>query len=549
VTPASSFSRGDSTAEALAGRVQDVAPFGIFTTDGDLVIRSWNQWLESHSGLTAANVVGSPLLDLFPVLRERHLDERYRRALAGEISILSTALHGHLLPLPPVDEDAGVPHMLQSARIAPLDLGDGQTGTVTIIEDVTQRECQAQILLRQQEHDRILSQASEALLRSDRPLDVMAGLFPRLAAALKLDVFLQFQFHPETKELHLHTAAGIAPELRRAMAVVRYGDNLCAQVAEWRRPVIENRLEEKSEPIFRLARQLGLRSYAGFPLLINERLLGTISFGSYERPVIAPDELEFLAQISLSVAVALDRAQREASLETRVAERTASLNETIAQLESFSYTIAHDLRAPIRSLTNFSDILLVEYAAHLPAEAQDMLRRLRRAGQRLDDLTRDLLSYSRLDGKRLKLERIDLDEVVRDIIAVAPALQPPTLDIPAPLGAVTAQRTLLQQCLSNLFDNALKFAAPGTPARILVRAEKNGPWRRIWVEDNGIGIDPAVHRKIFDLFERIPGGLEVEGTGIGLAIVARATQQMGGTYGVESAPGSGSRFWLELPAA
>lgn len=533
----------------MAGWVQEVAPFGIFTTDADLIIRSWNQWLETHSGRTADSVVGKPLFEVFPELLSRNVEERYHRALRGEISILSTALHQYLLAFPVVDDDYPVPYMLQSARIAPLSIGETGTGTVTIIEDVTQRECQVQILLRQQEHDRMLSIASETLLKAESPLDAMAALFPRLAASLKLDVFIEFVFRPETEDLILHTAAGITPEVRKAISVVRYGDNLCAQVAEWRSPVIESRVMDKAAPIMRLAKQLGLRSYAGFPLMIGDKLLGTISFGSYLRDSMTPDEVEFLSKISLYVALALDRTQREQSLESRVAERTASLNETIAQLESYSYTVAHDLRAPIRSLSNFSEILVTDYGANLPPSAQDILGRLQRASHRLDALTRDLLSYSRLGGKSLDLERVPVDEVVRDIVMVTPVLQGGTLMVAAPLGAVTAQRTLIQQALSNLFDNALKFASPHSAPHITVRSEMAGSQRRIWVEDNGIGIDPAVHHKIFDIFERVPGAIPVEGTGIGLAIVARATKQMGGTYGVESELGRGSRFWLQFPAA
>ena len=133
------------------------------------------------------------------------------------------------------------------------------------------------------------------------------------------------------------------------------------------------------------------------------------------------------------------------------------------------------------------------------------------------------------------------------------------------LGVVWAQRTMLQQCLANLFDNALKFTPPGVVAHIVVRSEwqaavapvlvESGappavaPRQRIWIEDNGIGIPLASHEKIFGIFERLPCSTHVEGTGIGLAIVARATAQMRGTCGVESVPGAGSRFWLEFAAA
>jgi signal transduction histidine kinase len=349
-----------------------------------------------------------------------------------------------------------------------------------------------------------------------------------------------------------------------------------------------------------------LQSYVGVPLLVGDRLLGTLAFGSYQRATIAAEEIEFLFTVAQYLALALDRALRETALreaqqtlsehaeilETKIAERTAKLHETIAQLESFSYTVAHDLRAPIRSLKGFSEILLNDYASTLPAPAQGLLGRLLRASQRLDALTRDLLQFSRIVRQDVKLAPVDVAELVHEIVAVTPALHEGVLQVAGKLGAVQAQRTLLQQCLSNLFDNALKFARPEAPPRLVIRAEgrthptaanaptptsafspptslrsarspaseamSSAPWPvesgappriRIWVEDNGIGIPVHAHEKIFGIFERVSGLDHVEGTGIGLAIVARAMQQMGGTCGVESEPDHGSRFWLELAAA
>lgn len=587
--PRPSLPEGFNPREAVDGWLQEIAPYGIFTTDAGLVVRTWNHWLVQHSGLAAETVIGRQLVEVYPDILARRLDEHFIRALQGEISVLSTALHKYLLPLPAQGAEFKLPQMLQTARIAPLPSGDRIIGTITIIEDVTQRECQAAILRRQQEYDRLLSDALALLLESDQPLEIAAELFLRIAGPLKLDAYFNYLLSADGKELHLHAAGGITPEVRRALGVLPLGEGFSGLIAVRRMPVVESRVHLSDSLHAQAARRLGLRSFAGFPLLFGDRLIGTLAFGSYERDLIAPEVVEFLSRLAQFVAIALDRAQREAALrgaeqqlrahaeelEAKVAERTAKLHETITQLESFCYTIAHDLRAPIRSLTGFTEILLEEHAGQLPEEGQGLLRRLQRASHRLDALTRDLLKFSRIVREDVKLAPINVAELVNDILSVTPALQDGVLAVQPPLGIVLAQRTLLQQCFSNLFDNALKFSTPGQRPSIVIRSELRatatptqlavstppfnpstagieipaGPRRRIWVEDNGIGIPDEAHEKIFGIFERVPGPIPVEGTGIGLAIVARAAEQMGGSCGVESAPGAGSRFWLEFAVA
>lgn len=585
-----------SRREAMLGWMEEIAPYGIFTTDAELKIRSWNRWLVNHSGMSARDVIGRSLFEVFPDVRTRRLDEHFHRALGGEIALLSTALHRYLLPLAPATRDFGVSYMLQTARIAPLPVGREIIGTITVLEDVTQRECQALILRRQQEHDRLLSSALALLLESERPLEAAAELFPRIAAPLKLEAYFNFLITPGTGEMRLHAAGGISPEARKTLSYADInGPGPCSRCARLQAPLIIAHVQASTEPHTEFIRKLGLRAYAGFPLIIGDRILGTLAFGSYARDVIATEDVGFLATVSQYISVAIDRALREKALreaqeslsqhaevlESKIAERTSRLHETIQQLESFSYTIAHDLRAPIRSLKGYSEVLLSDYSAELPLEGHAIIRRLQRASHRLDALTRDLLKFSKIAREDVQLTRVDLGELVDDIVLLTPAIQEDVVVVRPPLGAVWAQRTLLQQCLSNLFDNAAKFTAPGVSPRIVVRTELRGPHDpvppapsthpfnsptsdsthktrpfpapttrlRIWVEDNGIGIPHGAQEKIFGIFERGSGHDSVEGTGIGLAIVARAMQQMDGACGVESTPGAGSRFWLELAAA
>ena len=275
-------------------------------------------------------------------------------------------------------------------------------------------------------------------------------------------------------------------------------------------------------------------------------------------PVI-PEVLK--AKVTVFVELALQKRliQRQAENlalhnqeQTRQLEMIQKLNEDLQEanreLEAFSYTVSHDLRAPLRALKGYTDILLEDYGPKLEATAKEYLANLERAVVRMDALTRDLLSYSRIVRQQIDLEPVCVDAVCRDVTAMNPALQPPNTEmvVPPDLLPVRAHPTLLGQCLANLLDNAAKFVAPGVTPRIHIRTEPRGDRVRIWVEDNGVGIEPAHHQKIFGIFERVGHLKTNQGTGIGLAIVARAAQRMGGICGVESSVGNGSRFWIEL---
>src|SRR5262245_30120597 len=183
--------------------------------------------------------------------------------------------------------------MLQTARIAPLVFGEHIVGIVATVEDVTQRETQAAILRKQQEHDRLLSSGLALLLSSDHPLQVAAELFPRIAAPLKLEVYFNYLLATDGSELRLYAAGGVPPEVRKAMAVVRLGEGPCGTAALGRKPVQIARVQESEAEHVQGIRRMGLRVYAGFPLIVGDRLLGTLSFGSYERDSIRTDEFEF----------------------------------------------------------------------------------------------------------------------------------------------------------------------------------------------------------------------------------------------------------------
>jgi signal transduction histidine kinase len=309
----------------------------------------------------------------------------------------------------------------------------------------------------------------------------------------------------------------------------------------------------------RLSLDAGSRTILSVALVADEVLLGRLSALSRTPGKFGPDEVELLEEVAAQLAVAVqaarlrDELRRHATeLEERVRERTARLEEINAELDAFSYTVSHDLRAPLRAVQGFADALLEDYARELPAEGQEYARRVVGAAQRMDRLIQDLLAYSRASRNELSIGRVELDKVVAD------AIERQQADVwlheaqVRPLGTFPAARgnhAALVQVVANLLGNALKFVANDRPSEVTLRAERADGRVRLWVEDNGIGIAPEHQERIFAVFTRLSAGDRYPGTGIGLAIVRRVMARLSGRAGVLSTPNVGSRFWIELPAA
>jgi len=229
-------------------------------------------------------------------------------------------------------------------------------------------------------------------------------------------------------------------------------------------------------------------------------------------------------------------------------EETRAAN---AELEAFSYTVSHDLRAPLRSMAGFCQILLEDYGSgkRIDQEWRDFVGRISAAATRMDELIRDLLAFSRMARDEVLLEPTELGPLLASMIREM-RLKGDPVRAEGPIPTVVGNTLLLSQVFTNLISNGLKFVAAGVEPRIRIRPEeRSSGWIRIWVEDNGIGIAPQYHEKIFQVFERLHASSAYPGTGIGLAIVRRAMGRMGGRVGVESTEGQGSQFWIDLPRA
>jgi len=250
-----------------------------------------------------------------------------------------------------------------------------------------------------------------------------------------------------------------------------------------------------------------------------------------------------------TIGAALDVTERkeiQSRLERLVAERTSKLQELVGELEHFSYSITHDMRAPLRGMQGFAELMAESCAGCPEVEAVGFLRRIRTSAGRMDSLITDALNYSKAVRQELVLAPVDAGALLRGMLDSYPELQPSRahIEIHGEIPRVMGNEAGLTQCFSNLLGNAIKFVKPGQKPEICIRAERLQGWVRIWVEDNGIGIPEPMLPRVFDMFSR--GHQSYEGTGIGLALVRKVTARMGGNVGVESQEGQGSRFWLDL---
>lgn len=325
---------------------------------------------------------------------------------------------------------------------------------------------------------------------------------------------------------------------------------------------------------------LPVRSYLAVPVVSRDgEVVGGLFFGHPEPGVFTEKSERLVVGMAAQAAVALDNArlydaaQRELqtrrqieeklrqaqdqlrahanTLEEEVAERTAMLRETIQELEAFSYSISHDMRSPLRAMQGYSEALLEDYSHQLDDEGQLFLQKIRRGASRMDLLIQDVLAYSRVAKGEIQLHPVNPLMILEDVLQSYPALQQEHADITIEpdMPRVLGHEAYLTQIFSNILGNAVKFISPGIKAKIHVRAQPEGDMVRLEFRDNGIGIAPEHQEQIFQIFGRVYSEKKYEGTGIGLAIVKKAAERMGGSVTVESSLGVGSTFIVRLKLA
>ena len=312
-------------------------------------------------------------------------------------------------------------------------------------------------------------------------------------------------------------------------------------------------------PVLAQLHSAGMRCCLRIPMLVKETLLGELNLAATQTDVFDAQGqdvvIEVAAQLAIAIQQSLLREQLQnyaLELEQRVAERTAQLQETNQELEAFTYTISHDLRAPLRTMQGFAQALQEDYTDKLDSVGQEYIQYITEGAVQMDTLIAELLAYSRLSRAQIQMQKVDLTDVVEEALKqLSKELQEQQAQVTVakPLPPVMAHRSTLVQIVTNLLSNAMKFVQPGIQPKVKIYAEEQQDSIQLSILDNGIGIAPEHQERIFRVFERLHGVEIYPGTGIGLAIVRKGLERMGGRAGVESQSGTGSRFWIALPKA
>jgi len=283
------------------------------------------------------------------------------------------------------------------------------------------------------------------------------------------------------------------------------------------------------------------KSWMGVPLIAADKVVGVMAIQSYENENLFDQHaLNLFSTISSQVAIAVRN--------TRLYEEKSRANK---ELESFSYSVSHDLRAPIRAINGFSRILLEEYSDQLDEEGKKHLRRVSEAGLRMGVLIDDILRLSRVTRSEIRRGLVDLSQLAQTVIG---EFQNSTLNqdrqvevIIAPDLKVNADSNLMRIVLENLLGNAWKFTQKHPTARIELGVTDKDNQTTYFVRDDGAGFDMAYVNKLFGAFQRLHAAAEFEGTGIGLVTVQRIIQRHGGMVWAEGATEQGATFYFTLP--
>jgi PAS domain S-box-containing protein len=494
------------TRDAWLAAIVESSDDAIITKDLNGIITSWNQGAQRIFGYSAEEVIGQPVAILIPADRQNEEPGILARLRKGQridhYETVRMRKDGKLVDI--------------SLTVSPLRNPDGKiVGASKIARDITARK-----------------RAQQAVRESEERLRAVVDNISQMAWTATESGEITWY----NRRWYEYTGTIFDNVKGRGWTALHHPDHLQRVVAKFDDSLRNGQTWEDTFPLrgkdgqyrWFLSRATPIRDAAG-----NIQLW----FGTNTDITELQEAREAQARL-------------QDELEKRVAERTASLTEAIAQMEEFSYSVSHDLRAPVRAMQGYAQATLEDYGHLLDEQGREYLGHIVRSGERMDRLVRELLVYSRIARAELDLQPVSLDSLVRDIVSHYPEMQQPQAEIRTrgSLHSVIAHEPSLTQAISNLLNNAVKFVAPGVKPEVELYSERQGDRLRLWVHDNGIGIRPEYRTRLFGLFERIHNGKYYEGTGIGLAIVRKSVERMGGKVGVES-NGTGSKFWIELPSA
>ncbi|HUS36109.1 MAG TPA: ATP-binding protein [Verrucomicrobiae bacterium] len=415
-------------------------------------------------------------------------------------------------------------------------------------------------------HQRLIGgmQTALELICGDRPLPVILEHIARLMEAVSVDEVIAsiLLVDPKTRTLHLGAAPNLPDEYNAAIEGAVIGDKAgsCGTAIYSKTPVVVSNIanDPRWQNYAALALEHGLHACWSLPLLDPKReSLGSCAMYYRAPREPSPQDYDTTALLAQAACVAIEKVRRDdrlkaseralqefsARLETEVAQRTATLTDSLAFQERFLYAFEHELRAPLRSISGFCSILEEDLAASANELTLSLLAKVCESASRMDRLIHSLLKFGRLAPKSIHPQALELGVVISEIVG-----KQANCEIAAPLPKVFADPQLTATLFRELIANALKFAQPGRPQRVVISGRSAEKKALIAIEDFGIGIADECRPKLFQPFHRFCTDGSYEGSGMGLAIAARAAHLIGGSIRLENGR-EPTRFVVELPAA
>ena len=300
------------------------------------------------------------------------------------------------------------------------------------------------------------------------------------------------------------------------------------------------------------------RSELAMPLIVHSEVIGALTVQSEYPEAFNSEDVAVLQIMADQIAIAVQNARLHdrltvyaGELEDRVLKRTFQLEELNRELESFSYSISHDLRAPLRAINGFSNIIMEVHSEALSPDVMDYMSKINNNALRMGNLIDDILAFSRMGRQQIRKAELDPNSLIREVLDdLEPEIEQRKIEIHVDqLPMVHADASLLKQVFANLIGNAVKFTRSKGDAEIKISCLQQDHGPVIFVKDNGVGFDMKYADRIFGVFQRMHRDDEFEGTGVGLAIVQRIIQRHGGEIWFEAAENEGATFYFHLPGA
>lgn len=517
--------------------MNDLSTQGVFTTDTNLCIQTWNRWLEIHTGQAANMVIGQHLFDIVPSLIERNLDQWYRQALLGQGMILAQRLHQYLIPMHPNEGYTEFLHMQQSARIEPLLMDDVIIGTITVIDDVTEREARDAMLRRQLAAMEAIHEVSQGILSLNlheclqRVVDITATLFhaPTVAVILRDGDELSIAASNTDTDIDPTDFNNINNLTSSAMTVIRTSKPIFIGDLIHRPDLMP--LDPKS------------RCMIATPLIAEHRVIGALLIESPEPQAFSRFNHRKALMLATQAAIGIRNAQIY-----RDAQEAVKLRDTFLSIAS------HELKTPLTTILGNAQMFQRRNARENNLSERDKrtLDVITAQSQRLNRMIAALLDISRIDTGQLSIEHnvVDFTQLARTVVDdLKPMFEQRqiSLRIPNETIYVYGDELRLEQAFQNLLQNAAKYSPDSTSIDFVV--DVSDDQIKAQIIDTGIGIPEPAQAMIFTRFYRADNAQvqHISGMGVGLYVVKEVISLHGGTIEVCSQEGKGSTFTVTLP--